>query len=370
MNRYLKLFTFAMVFIMLFAAVGCGAKETATSTDESSSTDSSAVTVTSEETSSDNNSSEATEEPSSSAPSSNDQTSSDNSSKNETSSNNTSSNKNPKPDPQPDPKPDPEPTDPYEGMKKLKIMSYNIRCLRGGGSGDGLINPMTEQQMNDTIAKFDALLTREAPDVLIVTEDRTYFDTDRFATSGGTKSVYDLMFKKHFPYAYHTSGGANWPHIYSKYPIKDVTRLNVAYGSEITSGTNRKPTLVTITVEGVDIQVIGCHPVSGGDPLEIAARKYYFNSIVEYIKDKEYVIIAGDMNTESSDPQGEHKVFKDAGLSLGNHGAFGSFVTYRDNRGFMIDNIITKGFLMKNFWVGTEDYSDHFPVYSEVYLDK
>ena len=29
MNRYLKLFTFAMVFIMLFAAVGCGAKETA-----------------------------------------------------------------------------------------------------------------------------------------------------------------------------------------------------------------------------------------------------------------------------------------------------------------------------------------------------
>lgn len=359
MIKYLKPFAFAIAFIMLFGAIGCTAKETM-GTDENSSVESSAVTVTSDEASSENNSGETGDDPSSNEPSSSNPTSSDSSSKNETSSNDTTSKDDP----------DPEPTDPYEGMKKLKIMSYNIRCLRGGGSGNGLINPMTEQQMNDTISKFDALLTREAPDLLIVTEDRAYFDADRFATSGGTKPVYELMFQKHFPYKYHIDGGANWPHIYSKYPIKDVTRLNVAYGSEITSGTNRKPTLVTITVEGVDIQVIGCHPVSGGDPLEIAARKYYFNSIVEYIKDKEYVIIAGDMNTESSDPQGEHKVFKDAGLSLGNHGTFGSFVTYRDNRGFMIDNIITKGFLMKNFWVGTEDYSDHFPIYSEVYLDK
>lgn len=359
MIKYLKPFAFAIAFIMLFGAIGCTAKETM-GTDENSSVESSAVTVTSDEASSENNSGETGDDPSSNEPSSSNPTSSDSSSKNETSSNDTTSKDDP----------DPEPTDPYEGMKKLKIMSYNIRCLRGGGSGNGLINPMTEQQMNDTISKFDALLTREAPDLLIVTEDRAYFDADRFATSGGTKPVYELMFQKHFPYKYHIDSGANWPHIYSKYPIKDVTRLNVAYGSEITSGTNRKPTLVTITVEGVDIQVIGCHPVSGGDPLEIAARKYYFNSIVEYIKDKEYVIIAGDMNTESSDPQGEHKVFKDAGLSLGNHGTFGSFVTYRDNRGFMIDNIITKGFLMKNFWVGTEDYSDHFPIYSEVYLDK
>ena len=76
------------------------------------------------------------------------------------------------------------------------------------------------------------------------------------------------------------------------------------------------------------------------------------------------------MNNDTSDARGEMKVFADAGLTLGNHGAFGSFVTFRDNRGFMIDNIITKGLLMKNFWVGTEAYSDHFPIYSEVYLDK
>lgn len=370
MKNFLKMFVFAISLIMLMTAAACNnggvtisSEQTATSSD----------VVSGDNSSSGNPSSEpANGSKESSASASREETSSNNSSTESrpVSSNSTSSEEEtvestPTPTPIPTPTPDP-----YEGMKKLKIMSYNIRCLRGGGSGNGLINPMTEQQMNDTISKFDALLTREAPDLLIVTEDRAYFDADRFATSGGTKPVYELMFQKHFPYKYHIDGGANWPHIYSKYPIKDVTRLNVAYGSEITSGTNRKPTLVTITVEGVDIQVIGCHPVSGGDPLEIAARKYYFNSIVEYIKDKEYVIIAGDMNTESSDPQGEHKVFKDAGLSLGNHGTFGSFVTYRDNRGFMIDNIITKGLLMKNFWVGTEDYSDHFPVYSEIYLDK
>ena len=244
-------------------------------------------------------------------------------------------------------------------------MSYNICCLRGDGRKPFISGPMTDEQMNEAITNFDGLLTREAPDILIITEDRTFFDTDCFATTGGEKSVYELLFKKFFHYAYHTAGGANFPHIYSKYPIKSVERLNVEYPTE--DAEQRKPTLVTVKVNGIDVIVIGCHPVSGLTPERMACRQAYYNSIVDYISDKPYVIIAGDMNN-AADGKGEMKPFADAGLTLGNHGAFGSFVTYRDTRGFMIDNIITKGLLMKNFVVGQEDYSDHCPVYSEVYL--
>ena len=357
LSKCFKFLILTVAFITLLTTIGCVAKETVSQNDQSSNTASTDSTVTSSDVSSDLGSSDE----SSVAPSSSEVSSTETPS----SSDAVSSKEDTKPDPKPEPEPEP---DPYEGMKRIKVMSYNIRCLRSGVNGDGYKNAMTEAQMNDTIAKFDSLLTREAPDILIVTEDRTFFDTGCFETSGGTKSVYDLMFKKHFPYAYHTAGGANWPHIYSKYPLKDITRLDVAYGTGISD--SRKPTLATVTVEGVDINIVACHPISD----EVYAntnRADYFKSVVEYVKNKEYVIIAGDMNTDSADPAKEYKPFKDAGLTLGNFGTFGEFVTYRFGTSKnKIDNIIVKGLKMKNFWVGTEDYSDHFPVYSEIYLDK
>lgn len=249
----------------------------------------------------------------------------------------------------------------------LKVMSYNIRCLRGGENADGLKDAMTEEQMNDTIAKFDSLLSREKPDLLIVTEDRTYFDTGCFETSGGEKSVWELMFSKHFDYAYHTAGGANWPHIYSNYELKDISRIDVAYTD---TSDSRKPTVATITVDGTDITVIGCHPISGAEYAD-TNRVEYFEAIANYCENKDYVIIAGDMNTDSADPKSEYKPFVDAGMTLGNFGEFGEYVTYRfGDTANKIDNIIVKGLEMKNFWVGTEEYSDHLPIYSEIYLPK
>lgn len=84
----------------------------------------------------------------------------------------------------------------------------------------------------------------------------------------------------------------------------------------------------------------------------------------------EIELFAGDLNTDSADPAGELAAFKNAGFTLGNFGDFGTFQTYRYGGAGdkYLDNIVVKGLEMKNFWVGEETYSDHFPVYSEIYL--
>ena len=46
----------------------------------------------------------------------------------------------------------------------LKVMSYNIRALRGGDSNE-VNDPMTPAQISDTITKFHSLLSRENPDL-------------------------------------------------------------------------------------------------------------------------------------------------------------------------------------------------------------
>lgn len=257
--------------------------------------------------------------------------------------------------------------DMYEGRTKVKVMSYNIRSWRGD-EPDDVFHVFTDDEMNQLIADIDVMLTREDPDILIVCEDRTFFDTHPWATEGGEKEVYELMLKKYFPYAYYVEDGPNIPHIYSKHELKNIRHLPVNYpeGTE----DRRKPTMATVTIDGRDIEIIACHSISGKEYAD-TNRVAYFNAIVNYAKYQDHVIIAGDMNTDSLDPLAEYKPFIDAKFKLGNFGEFGEFVTYRFGAvGNKIDNIIVRGFAMKSFYVGEEIYSDHFPVYAELYLPR
>lgn len=247
-------------------------------------------------------------------------------------------------------------------MPKLTLLSYNIRCLRGGEQDAGY-DALTTEQINTTLANFKNLFQKIKPDIFVVCEDRTFFDTGAFDTTGGTRSVYTELFEHYFPYRYNQSTGANEPHIYSKYPIAESLKIPVEYGSGATS--NRQPPAVKISVEGFDIWVVGLHPVSDASAYE-ADRVPYFDAVVDFAEDKDYVIACGDFNTDTSTPENELTVFTNAGMELGNMGYFGKFATYRWGTAVYIDNIVTKGMTLNNFTVGDETYSDHFPVYGEL----
>ena len=253
----------------------------------------------------------------------------------------------------------------YEGKTRIKVMSYNIRCLRGGESGAGY-DPLTTDQMNKTMADFAALLEKEDPDIFIVCENRMYFDAPATSADGGKKNVYDFFFKEYFRYGYNLESGASLPRVYSKYKLIDMEYINVAYEPGVGGG--RRPLSVKINVGGEDIYVIACHPEAGPEVYE-TSRVPYFAAIVEYCKDKENVIIAGDLNTDSADFKAELAGFGDE-FTLGNFGEFGTFKTYRYGKEEeqYLDNIIVKGLKMRNFWVGEYELSDHFPIFSELYI--
>ncbi|MBO7217960.1 MAG: DUF4832 domain-containing protein, partial [Clostridia bacterium] len=247
----------------------------------------------------------------------------------------------------------------------LKVMSYNIRCLRGGDSNAGY-DPLTGAETAETIANFRMLLSRERPDVMIVCENRMNFDGSATSTDEGSRNVYDNIFKIYFPYAYNLDTGASLPRIYSKYPLSNIEYISVNYASG--NGGGRRPLAASINVNGEDIYIVAGHPTAGAEVYE-TDRVPYFEAIANFAKNKENVIIAGDLNTDTPDFAAELDIFKNGGFTLGNFGEFGTFQTFRyGDTDKYLDNILVKGLEMKNFWVGTETYSDHFPIYSEIYL--
>ena len=98
------------------------------------------------------------------------------------------------------------------------------------------------------------------------------------------------------------------------------------------------------------------------------ASKPCSRAIINYCKDKEKVIIGGDLNTDTADFKAELDGFKDD-FTLGNFGEFGTLQTYRFGESELwLDNILVKGLKMRNFRVGTDELSDHFPIFSEIYI--
>lgn len=247
-------------------------------------------------------------------------------------------------------------------MPKIKLLSYNIRCLRGG-THDAGYDALTNEQIATTLANFKDLFQKIQPDVFVVCEDRTFFDTGAFATTGGTRSVYTELFEHYFPYRYNQSTGANEPHIYSKYPLQDTQKIPVEYGEDVQSV--RTPPAARITVLGSDIWIVGAHPTSDASAYE-SDRVPYFEAMINFAADKDYVVMCGDFNTDTSTPETELAPFVTAGLSLGNMGYFGKFATYRWGTAVYIDNVVTKGMTLNDFTVGDETYSDHFPVSAEL----
>ena len=84
--------------------------------------------------------------------------------------------------------------------------------------------------------------------------------------------------------------------------------------------------------------------------------------VIDFFAYYDKAIVAGDFNTYEDR---ELNVYRDADWNLGNCGYFGYIDTYRPHtRAWYIDNIITKGIQIDNFYKidNRADVSDHYPV--------
>lgn len=263
-------------------------------------------------------------------------------------------------------------TYPEEQQKlNLRVLSYNLRSLKNfcGSTPDDVA--LTDAEIQKCIEDMGNYIGGVNPDIFIACEDRNYFDKamDSDSQSSGLKSVFDMLWSHWFPYAYDLTYGLVAPRVYSRYPFVHRNYVSVDYPDTPQS---RRPVIHTmISVNGIPIYVIPVHATSDPSAYE-SYRVPYFQSIVDYCADKDYVILAGDFNTDTANPAEELQVFVDAGFTLGNHGFFGDKKTYISGEGYTmnrLDNIVTKGFTLDNFIVdNTIEYSDHYPVHSDVTL--
>ena len=246
----------------------------------------------------------------------------------------------------------------------LRLLSYNVRWLRGGAQDAGTA-ALTSDEKAQTLSNFKTLFQKIKPDVFVCCENRKNFDDARVNGTfiEGSDSVYDGLYKHYF--VYHTTLNDGYvPVIYSKYQIIESGDVTITYPSGA-SEPNRKPTYIKISVLGKDVYIIGAHPKSDASAYGLD-RAPYFAGIVSFCADKDNVIVAGDFNTDTATPSDELDIFRNAGFELGNFGYFGEFATFRFGTDVYLDNVATKGVINNNFTVGTEDYSDHYPIESTI----
>ena len=230
---------------------------------------------------------------------------------------------------------------------KLTIATWNVGVFNNGEPPIG----MPDDSVEANLPKIKSLITSFEADILIITEYAS------FLNQGKSRNTYDEVLKQFYPYTHYTRDA--WTAIFSKYPFSVVL---------ITSPDRRDYLLGSVNIDGTTIGLGAIHPRSASGTQATEARIADHNMVIDFFADYDKAIVAGDFNTYEDR---ELNVYRDADWSLGNCGCFGYIDTYRPHtRAWYIDNIITKGIQIDNFYKidNRADVSDHYPVVAKLSL--
>ena len=230
---------------------------------------------------------------------------------------------------------------------KLTIATWNVGVFNNGEPPIG----MPDDSVEANLPKIKSLITSFEADILIITEYAS------FLNQGKSRNTYDEVLKQFYPYTHYTRDA--WTAIFSKYPFSVEL---------ITSPDRRDYLLGSVNIDGTTIGLGAIHPRSASGTQATEARIADHNMVIDFFADYDKAIVAGDFNTYEDR---ELNVYRDADWSLGNCGYFGYIDTYRPHtRAWYIDNIITKGIQIDNFYKidNRADVSDHYPVVAKLSL--
>ena len=261
--------------------------------------------------------------------------------------------------------------------KTWRFMTYNIGHLNGGGVTD------IDKRRKSSIADSDydnkkyigvSICNNFNNDFIGVTEYP--LDFAPFTTSHSTETTREILFKKYWS-NFIDLNGQDPAHIgdvnyddynamFGRIPLLDMHK--VEWNSELLA--NRFYMVGTGLLGECEVKIVLAHfGFNNADKTDTTKQDIQVAELVAAFQQEQYVIIMGDLNIPSLsvlDP------FISAGYSLANGGAFGTFNTYRYNDGFAtraLDNIIVKGFNIKNVYMVDTDYSDHNPLLADLELN-
>ncbi|MBQ2271900.1 MAG: hypothetical protein II337_00405 [Clostridia bacterium] len=171
---------------------------------------------------------------------------------------------------------------------------------------DGGTKYVPDNKVEETLAKWKFMFDRHDPDIIGGQEWLKHFDRSNKIP------VEEYLFGYKYAYQY----VADMENFASKFPITQ-------YEKHYHTNSTRYYTTGYVEINGKEIFLVNVH--LGIEPDFNISRKAQYEDILNLLKDKEYFIMFGDFNAYTTS---EFKVFKEAGYSVANGGAFGTFNTW------------------------------------------
>lgn len=185
---------------------------------------------------------------------------------------------------------------------KLKVMTYNIGRFSYGVPPYYLSTDYAEK-----LANYKRFFSEEMCDLIGLQEQNKYLD----GASSGTVLNNDAIFDYLYPYHSDTD---NWTCIKSKYPLKNP-------GSGAFTASSRMYSYATLDISGREIFLLCIHATPSPGETEDALRAQEMAEIISMVDDKDYFIVFGDFNAQSTS-------FYNVFLSEGYHIANGGYLPF------------------------------------------
>ena len=236
------------------------------------------------------------------------------------------------------------------GQTKLKVMTYNI-----GRYSYGVSPYYISSDYDEKVANYKKFFAEQRCDIIGIEENNIFLD----AVSGGSHPTNEV-FTYLYPYFADEGNGVS---LKSKYPM-------YGQGMDQFTASSRAYVYGTINVDGKEIFLLTVHLTPNAGSTQDELRSQEVAEILDLIKEKEYFIIFGDFNAQTTS-------FYDAFLNAGCKIANGGYLPFEWTYSFApddysadtpstniryFDNIVTS----KNI---TIDFSQRLNVYADLSSD-
>ena len=238
-----------------------------------------------------------------------------------------------------------------ESSTKLKVMTYNIGRFSYGSEPYYL-----DRDYEEKLANYKKFFSAEKCDLIGLQEQNKYIDG---ATSGSVLTN-DAIFNYLYPYSSDTD---NWTCIKSKYPLEGV-------GHGAFQASARVYAYATLNINGKSIFLLDVHTTPNPGASQEALREQEVQEIISLTAGKEYFIIFGDFNAQTT-------ALFDAFIEEGFHVANGGYLPFEwtfsyDSADYTSDTPSTNIRYFDNIITSPNiivDYSERKNVYTELSSD-
>lgn len=236
---------------------------------------------------------------------------------------------------------------------KLKVMTFNI-----GRFSYGVSPYYLSADYEEKLANYKRFFAQEKCDVVGLQEQNKYLD----GASSGSILANDAIFDYLYPYHSDTD---NWTCIKSKYELSDVG----THYFETTSN-QRSYSYATLNIDGKSIYLLCVHTTPNAGADQDALRAKEIAEIISLVSDKDYFIVFGDFNAQTT-------ALFDSFINEGYHIANGGYLPFEWTYSYKpadfstdtpsdsiryFDNIVTSDNIIV-------DYSERLNVYADLSSD-